>query len=337
LLKMEIKPLKISPPKLEEREKKSLHIGRRVIPLLISGLILSYYFHKVEWRELGRATLSANLWLFFPARIIPLFIYLLVDSYLLQRLLIWFHKPIRYSEIVYPRASLYLLALVNVQLSNGGMFLYLMRKAQIKAEKLAGLVLFRFAWSVWSINLGLSLALLVVFILGLPFHSPLSLKLILFGVGLIWASLILCLGLVYYYKNYQPERAHRPLWAVFFQARARHYLEVAGYTLLLAVIGVLNNYFCALSFKIRIPLHELIVLLPLADLISALPIAFAGLGTTTFAWQNLFRPYATPEQFLSFTLALPVTTYLTRAVFALFALPRAGKEIQKALSPPQSG
>jgi len=317
---------------ISEREKKSLHLGRRIIPFLISALILSYYFRKVDWQGLKEAVISANLWLFFPARFFPLLIYLIIDSYLLQRLLVWFHKPIKYSEVLYPRASLYLLALINVQLSNGGMFLYLLRKAKIKAEKLAGLVLFRFAWSVWSINLGLSLSMLVIFFLRLPFHSPLSIKLILFGVFFIWANLFLCLGLVYYYKRFRPQAHHRPIWEVFFQAKARHYLEVAGFTLLLAIIAVLNNYFCALSFNIKIPLHELIVLLPLADLISALPIAFAGLGTTTFAWQTFFKPYATPEAFLSFTIALPVTTYLTRALFALIALPRASKEIQQAFS-----
>jgi len=317
---------------ISEREKRSLHLGRRLIPLLISALILTYYFHKIDWQGLKKAVLTANLWLFFPARFFPLLIYLVVDSYLLQRLLVWFHRPIKYSQILYPRAGLYLLALVNVQLSNGGMFLYLLRKAKIKAEKLAGLVLFRIAWSAWSVNLGLSLSLLVIFLLNLPFHSPLSIKLILLGVGIIWTSLFLCLSLVYYYKRFNPQAHHRPLWEVFFQAKARHYLEMAGFTLLLAIIAVLNNYFCALSFNIKIPLHELIVLLPLADLISALPIAFAGLGTTTFAWQTFFKPYASPEAFLSFTLALPITTYLTRAFFALVALPKATKEIQEIFS-----
>jgi len=311
------------------REKK-LFLGRRLIPLLISGLIIYYYAREVNWSELRHALLSANLLLFVPARFLPLFIYLLVDSYLLKLLIDWFHQPLPLRKVVYPRAALYLLALIHIQFSNGGMFLYLMRAAGLKAEKLAGMVVFRFAWSVWSINFGLTLALLATWIFGWKFYSPLGLGLILLGIGVIWASLALCLGLVFYHHRRHPGAYHRPLWSIFFLARPHHYFKVAAWTLLLALIGVANNYLCALSFGVRIPIHELVVQLPIAELVAAVPIAFAGLGTTTFAWQSLFRPYASPAVFLSLTIALPVTTYLARAVFALFALPAATKDLQEA-------
>jgi hypothetical protein len=327
-----LKNIKDTLGKATPARKKELFLGRRLIPLLISGLIIYYYAHRVNWTELSDAVLGANLLLFIPARFIPLFIYLLVDSYLLKLLLDWFHQPIPYRKVVYPRAALYLLALIHIQFSNGGMFLYLMRASGVKAEKLAGMVAFRFAWSVWSINFGLTMAMLATFLLGWKFHSPLGLELILLGIGIIWATLALCLGLVYYHHRHNPGAYHRPLWSIFFEARPRQYLEVAGWTLLLAVIGVINNYLCAISFGIRIPVHELVVQLPIAELIAAVPIAFAGLGTTTFAWQTLFQPYASPAMFLSLTIALPVTTYLARAIFALFALPRATKDVQDAFS-----
>jgi len=318
--------------KLSPSQRKEYILAKRFLPLLISGLILYYYFNQIDWSLLKHSLLKAHLALFIPSRLIPLFIYLLIDSYLLKVLFDWFHQPIRFREVVYPRAALYLLALINVQVSNGGMFLYLMRRADIKTEKLAGLVAFRFAWSVWSINFGLSIALLLTFLLKFEFHSPLAMELILLGVGIIWASLLLYLGLAYYYNHYRPETVHRPLWNAFIQARPRQYLEIAGFTLLLAGIGVINNYLCALSFGIKIPLHELVVLLPIVDLIANLPIAFAGLGTTTFAWQTFWSRYATPEAFLSFTIALPVTTYLSRALFALIAFPRAVKYLQEILN-----
>ncbi len=318
--------------KLRLSQRKDFIWVRRIVPLVISGLILFYYFDRVDWTELRQALSRANLLLFIPSRLIPLFIYLLIDSYLLKVLFDWFHKPIPYREVVYPRAALYLLALINVQVSNGGMFLYLMRKAEIKPEKLAGLVAFRLAWSVWSINFGLTVALFFTYLLKYDFHSPLQIELILFGVGIIWAGFFFYLGVAYHYKRHKPDTYHRPLWNVFIQAQPRQCMEIAGLTLLLAGIGVINNYLCALSFGIKIPLHELVVLLPIVDTIANLPIAFAGLGATTFAWQTFWRRYATPEAFLSFTIALPLTTYLSRALFALICFPAATKYLQQVLN-----
>jgi len=306
-------------------------LARRLLPLFVSALILYFYFERVDWYKLAQAMHNARLSVFIPARLIPLLIFLLIDSYLLKLLLDWFHQPIRLKDVVLARASLYLLALIHIQVSNGGMFLYLMRKAKIRAENLAGLVIFRLAWSVWSINFGLTLALVLGLALGYNFFSPLGLRLIILGISVIWASMFLCLALVYYYRRFKPEIKHRPLWNIFIQARPKQYIIIAGYTLFLAGLGVVNNYLCALSFGLKIPLHELVIQLPIAEIITALPVAFAGLGTTTLAWETLFKPYGSPEAFLSFTIALPVTTYLSRALFGILALPFAYADIQSII------
>jgi len=309
--------------------QRMVQILRRALPILISALILFYYFRRVKWEELYQALSNANLWIFFPARIIPLIFYLIIDAYLLQRLLVWFHSPISYSAVLYGRAGLYILSLINPQASNGGMFLYLMRRAKIGAEKLLGLVIFRFSWSVWSINFAITVALLVLYLMNQKVQSPFNMKIIYITVGMIWLSLFLCLGLVYYLRRFHTSIGERALLRGFFEAKAKHYLETAILTLVLALSGLLSNYFCARSFGLKIPLPELIVFLPIADIISTLPIAFAGLGTTTFAWQNLFGTYGTKETILFYSIALPVVTYLTRAFLGVITLFGATKEFQK--------
>jgi len=311
-------------------KKSRVAFWRRAITILVSVLLLAWYFSRVDWEKLGHAFLNANLVLFLAARLFPVLLYLFVDSYLLQRLIVWYHKPFGYKHVLYGRASLYIFSLINPQVSNGGMFLYVMRRAQIGAEKLFGLVAFRFAWSIWSINFGITLALAAVWYFGLSLHSLIEVKLILSAVGVIWISLFSYLLLVYHFKHHRPDMKHRPFWTAFYQATPRHYLVMSSLTLLLAITGVFSNFFCATSFGIDIPFHELMILLPIADIISTLPVAFLGLGTTTLAWETLWKPYATKEAFLSFTIALPVTTYLMRALIALVAMPAASKEIQLA-------
>lgn len=305
---------------------------RRLITLLVSAAILTFYFRQVEWRDFGRALLKADLRLFLPARLFQVLLYLAIDVYLLQRIVIWFHRPIDYSKVLYGRASLYIFSLINPQVANGGMFLYMMSKARISAEKFLGLILFRFAWSVWSINFGLTLGLGGIFLLGLGFRSPFATKLIVAGVASVWLTMIACLSVIYYLRRFKPGLKHRPFWTPFLQAKIRHYLVISGFTLLSSVSAVLSNYLCALSFGLKIPFHELMIFLPVVDIISTLPIAFAGLGTTTFAWETMYKPYGSPDLFLSFTIAFPIITYLMRTVLALIALPRATQEIQEAFS-----
>lgn len=306
---------------------------RQAITLVISAAILSYYFRMVDWHELKQSLAHADLGLFLFPRFLQVALYLLVDAYLLQRLIVWFHRPIRYSEVLYGRAALYLFSLINSQLSNGGMFLYLMRKADIGWRKLLGLVIFRLYWSVWSLNFGVSLVLVGSYLLKLGYNSSVSMKLVLGIVSALWASLVLVWAAVYFLKRLRPELQKSELWGIFFQAKPHHCLTLILFTLLTGLGGVVSSYFCALSFGIRIPVHELMILLPIADIISTLPIAFMGLGTTTFAWHTLWRPYGSGEQFLSFTLAFPAATYLMRGVLALLALPRASREIQGLFGP----
>jgi len=318
--------------RFREKYRGRITFWRRAVTLLISVVILSFYFRRVDWHELRAALANVNLGLFLVPRLMQVLLYLFVDVYLLQRLLVWFHRPISYSKVLYGRASLYLFSLINPQLANGGMFLYLMRKAEVSWRKLLGLVIFRVLCSVWSLNFGVSLVLAATFLLKLDYNSAVSMRLILGIVFALWASLVLAWAAVYLLDRQRPELRQNELWGVFFQARPRHYLTIAFFTLLTGAGGVVSSYFCALSFGIKIPVHEMMILLPIADIISTLPIAFMGLGTTTFAWHTLWRPYGTGEQFLSFTIAFPVATYLMRTVIALIALPRASREIQAAFA-----
>jgi len=318
--------------KLRPRKQWQVVWIRRLLTVAVSAGILSFYFNRVDWHELGHAFARANLWIFIPARLLQVVFYLFLDVYLLQRLLVWFHGPIKYSRVLYGRSALYILSLINTQLANGGMFLYLMREAKILARKLLGLVIFRFTWSVWALNAGVTLALIATVAFRLPYHSSIPLKTIAIAVAFFWGTLVFAFSVVYYFARYRPNAQHGLTWGVFFQAKPGHCLTVGSLTLLSAVGGLVSNYYCARSFGLRIPLHEMVLLLPFADLISTLPIAFMSLGTTTFAWQTMWRSYGTTEEFLSFTLALPVATYCMRALIALVALPRASREMQGLIS-----
>ena len=68
--------------------------------------------------------------------------YTLVDSFVLQRAVTWFNVPVAYRDVLPIRATAYILSLVNTQLGQGGIAVYLHRRHQIPFWQVTGTVLF---------------------------------------------------------------------------------------------------------------------------------------------------------------------------------------------------
>ncbi len=95
-----------------------------------------------------------------------------------------------------------------------------------------------------------------------------------------------------------------------------------------AFIAVFIGYYAvARAFGIEMPFIKFMVLIPYVLVISNLPVAFGGYGTTTFAWVVFFSDYATEEQIATITLFIPTARVVIRAVIGMLCLPFALKDL----------
>jgi uncharacterized membrane protein YbhN (UPF0104 family) len=303
---------------------------RKVVPILVSAAILVYYFRKVEWEAVLQALDQANLWLLVSARLLPLLVFWGFDAFITATLFRWFDRPVRIRDIFWVRGALYLAMLVNVNISNGGMFLYLLRKTRMGITKLAGIQLFRAGISLWSLLAVFSAMVAASVALGFDLAGKIPWRTfaILLGLGWLWlfqAWTYWLRGWRWWPFNYLLRRDW-PLWHAFAHASPGHWLKLALYSAPPLVFNLAGLYLCAFAFDIRIPVLEFVILIPLVLFISNLPIAFGGFGTTTIAWQLFFPHYAPADTYLAFTLAFPVLSCLARAVIGLGSLKPAWSE-----------
>src|SRR5204862_462369 len=69
-------------------------------------------------------------------------VYFFIDAFVVQRAVSWFNVPVAYRDILPVRATTYILSLVNTQLGQGGIALYLNRRHHIPFWEVTGTVLF---------------------------------------------------------------------------------------------------------------------------------------------------------------------------------------------------
>jgi hypothetical protein len=110
--------------------------------ILVSAAILYYFLHRLDWRALRTAAERANLLGAALASALPIIIYWITDAVFTVRSMAWFHRPVSFRDYLFLKASAYLLTMINIIFGASVTFLYLMRKAEISADKQAGI----FAW-----------------------------------------------------------------------------------------------------------------------------------------------------------------------------------------------
>jgi len=303
---------------------------RRVLPIVVSVALLYYYFRNVSWPEVIAAARGADAGLLIAGRALPVFVYWWLGAQVTQRLITWFHKPVPLRDIFWARGALSLLLLINMVFSSGGFFIYLIRKTGVSALKLIGMFLFAAGVLIWGYAILLTPAAVYI-----SFHHQGLTRLI--SPPIVWLILGLCLFWFFHSWTYW-RRGWRwgplslvlgrdwEMWYPFAHARTIHWFKTGAYVLPPNLLSFVGFYLCAFAFDIHIPAAEFFLLIPLVIIVSALPVAFGGFGTTTAAWLYFFPQYADRETYLALTLVLPVITCLARALTGVISLKPAFKE-----------
>ena len=113
------------------RSKRTTPIWKKALPYVGTVAIFALIFWRIPMGKVGQALEQAPV-LKFVAVFLPFSaFYWMIDSLCLTWVVRRFNAPMRFRDIVPIRASMYLLALINTNLGQGGVAYYLYRKAKI--------------------------------------------------------------------------------------------------------------------------------------------------------------------------------------------------------------
>ncbi len=280
-----------------------------------------------SWRGAEQAPVFEFVAVFLPFSAF----YWMIDSICLTWVVRRFNAPMRFRDIVPIRASMYLLALINTNLGQGGVAYYLHRKAKIPFLEALSSILFIALLEIYQLFLFSTV--------GVIFYQPTAsaqieiVKILRVAYVIAWLLLFAIIGLFALARR--NPALHQ--WIVssrggsiagtFLKARPLDYAIVLGIKAPSFLASVLTQYFALALYGITIPLIKLMLFLPLVFLAAALPIAVAHLGTSQAAWLLFFSGNATEAKILAYSLAAHFTFMFCNGLIGLFFLPRASREL----------
>lgn len=304
---------------------------KTIVTIFVSIVILYYYLHHQNWGELRNALKMANVPVALFGVMFPQLILWIFDSLSMQKIVKWYHAPVPYRDIFFIRGASYLLGIVNNSLARGGILLYLMRKADIGARKIMGMQIHWFLVWFWGFNIYLALVTAAAQYLDLGIGQNLNMTAwwIYISVNgywfieqwLFWHNNI-NIGLSKYFINKGNE-----FWSAWALSRPRNWLLIWAMTLPSYINIFVCYYFVALSFGIKAPFINFMVMVPFTLMLSNIPIAFGGYGTTTFAWTLFFSSHAAPAQIAALSIFIPTARLLFRCVIGAVCIPFTIKEL----------
>ena len=249
--------------------------------------------------------------------------YCAVDAAVVRQAVSWFNVPVRYADIFPIRATTYILTLLNSQLGQGGLAVFLHK---------------RYGQPFWQIS-GTVLVLLLVEMYQLAFYSFIGAS-VTGELGRSvspWPYAILGTYLVFHLWFFSRPRSGKigsaQVLQTFYRARPWQYL---GLLLLKTpnLLAAVTIYWLALPlFGIDLPFTTLLTYLPLIFFFSAMPAA-AKLGPSQAAWVYFFGSRAPEANLVAFSLAAHLTFMVLNACLGLCFLKGALRELETPSAPP---
>jgi Lysylphosphatidylglycerol synthase TM region len=308
---------------------------QRAIPYVVTALIFALIFYKIPVREV-LAALSRVPALKFVGIFLPFSLfYFAIDSFCLTWVVNRFNARLAYRDVMPMRASMYLLAIVNTNLGQGGLAYYLYRKARIPFLEALSSILFIAILEIYQLFLFSTL--------GVLFYSPKTAALTevahVLRIAYVAAWLLL-FGFIGFFAlaRLRPAlrtRIESAKWVgaianTFIKARPLDYLCVLGIKAPTFVGSLVAQFFALQLYGVSVPFLKLVLFLPLVFLAAALPITVAHLGTSQAAWVLFFSQDAPEPAILAYSLAAHFTFMFCNGLIGLCFLPRAARELTEA-------
>ena len=253
--------------------------------------------------------------------------YCAVDSAVVRQAVSWFNVPVRYRDVFPIRATTYILTLLNTQLGQGGLAVFLHK---------------RYAIPFWQVT-GTVLVLMFVEMYQLAFYSLVGATLTheLGHAVSPWPYAVMAALLPVFFWYFSRPRTGKvgcmQILQTFFRAKPFQYLVL----LLMKtpnILAAVTVYWLALPlFDVHLPYTAVLTYLPLIFFFGAMPAA-AKLGPAQAAWVYFFGDRASEASLVAFSLAAHLTFLLMNACLGLVFLKRAMRELEApAEAPPLPG
>jgi Lysylphosphatidylglycerol synthase TM region len=285
----------------------------KLLPLALTVGIFALIFARIPFHRLVEALSQAHLAPFLALMAGFSLFYFGVDTLVLLKMVRWFHGPLRYRDLLPVRASTYLVSIVNTQLAQGALALYLHRRFMTPLGEIAGTVATLILLEVTQLVLFATAGMLAF-----PRDAPAGLLAAPLVLAALWIALVVVVRM-----PAAGRYADNPLLRTFRSASPGQLFVVLSLKA--------STFLCALGvhamalplFGIHVPLTRLLAFLPTVFMVAALPVTVAHLGTSQAAWIFFFNDYAPEGDLLAYSLAAHLTFMLANGALGALFLPKA--------------
>jgi hypothetical protein len=291
---------------------------KTIIPWILTILLFVFLFSRIPVDQVID-TLANARWGLYLAILIPYScLYLLLDAGAVTVAVRRFHAKVRYREMIPVRAVTYVLSLVNHNVAQGGLALWLWRKEKIPFLAIAGTMIFLAFIEISDLILVSSLGAAMA---GTSVPGLREAYFVLYAV---------LAGILFYFRGLKLLGIPRPapgLLSTFDRARIVDYLAVLAFKATALFLAAVLNWVAVGFFGMDIPFFVVLANLPLIYLASAVPLTVAKLGTAQAAWVFLLGEYAPEANLLAYSLCAHLMFLVTNALLGVCFLPLKGREI----------
>src|SRR5271154_5827571 len=327
-------------PRDEIPPARATPLWRKAIPYLGTLAIFALIFWRIPIRKVEQALSQVPI-LDFIAVFMPYSLfYCAIDSACLTWVVRRFNARMNYRDILPIRASMYVLALINTSLAQGGVAYYLHRKAGVSFLSALSSVLFIALLEIYQLFLFSTL--------GVIFYTPVGdaqIRIVAILRVVYIAAWALLAGVMIFFamarrsariRNWVETGRGGALSPTFLPGRPLDYLAVLSIKAPTFLASVVAQYYALTLYGIAIPFVKLMLFLPLVFLAAALPISVAHLGTSQAAWLLFFSTNASPAKIVAYSLAAQLTFMFCNALIGLVFLPQASRELTALRTEPSS-
>lgn len=286
-------------------------ILRWTVPFLVSALLLGWILSGMDLSVLIGLLTAKVASIFLPMLFAFLVVTLVIEAICLVWVVSCYHEFSSFLLAARIKAASYLLGLINYALGAGAVTLLLHRRSGVPLGQAAGSVLL-----IGLFDMG-SLLILALVALGLREAD----ESVLNSGFIALATAVMFLGFAVLRLPFSLGPIDRLRELAIFEAARTLPLGLLVRLGLLRIIFVAS--FIALTggtlyaFGVKIPIFPLVVGVCALLLISAIPLAAAGLGTGQVAFVALFEGYGTPEVLLATSLTISFGMIICRAFMGL--------------------
>ncbi len=310
----------------------------RLLPWLITAGIFAIIFTRIPIsgviEALSKVRFAPYLALMLPYSLF----YCCVDTFVLTRVVHWFHQPVPYRRLLPIRASSYILSLLVAGLGQGGLAFYVHRREGIPFLAAAGTMMFLGVMEFIQLALYAAIGILAFYPHLVPAFAPLYVILIaVIGLGLVLIRR--GAGPLQKFFLWLPDaiktRLHAwfqqrdtGLFNTFRQVRVRHAALTLLYKAPNFLMAIMVQQAALQLFDVEVPLARLFTMLPIVFLAASVPGTVAHLGTSQAAWLYVFADYGTEAQILAYSLVAHVTFMVLNSLVGLVFMPFAIKGLR---------